>query len=92
MRTQGILEVDFVCRPLPPTGWSLVNASGMRHLAALADGDEQGRALPLVYLKIASKDLHFTTRQVTKCIMIALEHDNNRRHNDHGHKIPIRFI
>lgn len=61
---QGFLEVDFLCHPLPPTGWALINASGMQHLQALAEGDEQCRDQPLLYLKMAAKDLVFSTRQV----------------------------
>lgn len=62
--SQGIVEMDFVCHRLPPTGWSLINASGMQHLRALAEADEQCKALPLLYIKMAAKDLRFTTRQV----------------------------
>ncbi|CAM9285636.1 unnamed protein product [Ectocarpus sp. 4 AP-2014] len=64
----GYLEVDFLCHPLPPTGWALINASGMRHLQALAEGDEQCRDQPLLYLKMASKDLFFSTQQVNEVI------------------------
>lgn len=60
------MEVDFLCHPLPPTGWALINASGMQHLRALAEGDEQCRDQPLLYLKMAAKDLFFSTRQVQK--------------------------
>ncbi|CAM9265396.1 unnamed protein product [Ectocarpus sp. 8 AP-2014] len=64
----GYLEVDFLCHPLPPTGWALINSSGMRHLQALAEGDEQCRDQPLLYLKMASKDLFFSTQQVNEVI------------------------
>ncbi|CBJ26842.1 Hypothetical leucine rich repeat protein [Ectocarpus siliculosus] len=64
----GYLEVDFLCHSLPPTGWALINSSGMRHLQALAEGDEQCRDQPLLYLKMASKDLFFSTQQVNEVI------------------------
>lgn len=61
--TKGILEFDFLYQPLPATGWSLINASGMRHLRSLTEGDEQCRDHPALYLKIAAKDMCFSTRQ-----------------------------
>ncbi|CAM9304799.1 unnamed protein product [Scytosiphon promiscuus] len=64
----GFLEVDFLCHPLPPTGWAVINASGMRHLQALAEGDEQCRDQPILYLKMAARDLFFSTCQVNKII------------------------
>lgn len=60
---QGFLEVDFLYHPLPPTGLALINASGMEHLQALAEVDEQCRDQPLLYLKMAAKDLFFSTVQ-----------------------------
>lgn len=56
--------MDFLCHSLPPTGWALINASGMQHLHALVEGDEQCRDQPLLYLKMAAKDLFFSTAQV----------------------------
>eukprot|EP00752_Nemacystus_decipiens_P012656 g11210.t1 len=65
---KGFLEVDFLCHPLPPTGWALINASGMQHLQALAEGDEQCRDQPLLYLKMAAKDLFFSSAQVNEIL------------------------
>eukprot|EP00903_Cladosiphon_okamuranus_P018800 g17294.t1 len=65
---QGFLDVDFLCHPLPPTGWAMINASGMQHLQALTEGDNQCRDQPLLYLKMAAKDFFFSTAQVNEII------------------------
>lgn len=70
------MEVDFLCQPLPPTGWALINASGMLHLKALAEDDEQCKELPLLYIKMAVKDFVFSSRQVRR--------DHNQRRGGGG--------